>query len=300
MKPNPTMRIVRLALISMALVCVLGFNPSHAQTYGPSLSSLRSVLPLMSTVEYYIGPLLPPEGIGNSFRSEIGTGLATAKLQSATLKGPLSGEFDLRDVAQLDGQPLRLDIFGNLRIWRLGIRGNYWNFDTRSKHRNYGSLALTGLIVGADIDLICQKWLTAGVQADYFLFDPEFQGVLRLAQPNSQHGENYTLKVKGEKPFTIGPYVRYIPPEILNFPLHVEGFFKIPLNSTALTSFGARLVFRPQIYRFDIACRLLVEKTWVQFTAEPENQIIGQVPYFEEWSLDAEYNLFGMDLAIYF
>ena len=300
MKPNTAMSFVKLAILGVVVLCMAGPGPACAQTYGPSLSAWRSFIPAMSTVEKFIGPLLPPEGLGNSFRSEVGTGMAAAVLQSATLKGPLSGEYDLRNVAQLDEQPLRLDIFGNLRIWRLGLRGNYWNFDARSTHRNLGSFAMTGLIVGADVDLICNPWLTAGVQADYYLFDPEFQGKLRLALPNSQHGEDYTLAVKGEKPFTVGPYVRYVPPEILNFPLHVEGFFKIPLNSTALTSFGARLIFRPQIYRFDIACRLLIEKTWVQFSAEPEYQIIGSVPYHEEWSLDVEYNVFGLDFAVYF
>jgi hypothetical protein len=297
MNPNLFSRAARLCVVCMTLLCLVGAGPCSAQTYGPSLSSFGSVIPLWSTVEQYIGPILPPEGLGNSFRSEFGFGIATAKLQGALLKGSESGEIDLRRDAQLDRQPLRLDVYGNLRIWRLGLRGNYWNFDSRSKHRNHGSLDLTGLIVGADVDLICKKWLTAGVQADYFLFDPQFQGALRLAP---QVNENFTLTVAGQKPFTVGPYVRYVPPEILNFPLHVEAFFKASLNSTALTYYGARFVFRPQIYRFDIACRLFVEKMWVQFSTEPENQIVGATPFFEEWSLDVEYELYGLDFAVYF
>jgi hypothetical protein len=297
MKINALPRVALLGLVVMALLSVAGARPANAQSYGPSMSTLRSFVPLMSTVEHYIGPILPPDGLGNSFRSEIGTGLAAASLQGAVLTGARSGAVDLRKAAGLDERPLRLDIFGNMRIWRLGLRANYWNLEARSKHRNFGSFDLTGLILGGDVDVICHNWLTAGISTDFYLFDPRFQGKLHFGVP----GETFTLDVKGERPITMGGYVRYVPPEILNFPLHVEGFLKASLNSTALTSFGARFVFRPQIYRFDIACRLLLEKTWVQYSAEPQNQTLaGVVVPEEEWSLDVEYNVFGIDFAVYF
>jgi len=297
MKLNALPTVALLGMVVMALLCVAGVGPANAQSYGPSLSSLRSIFPLMGTVEQYIGPILPPDGLGNSFRSEFGTGVAAASIQGATLTGSRSGAIDLRKAAGLDEQPLRLDIFGNMRLWRLGLRANYWNFDARSKHRNINHFDLTGLIFGGDVDLICHNWITAGMSTDFYLFDPRFQGRLHFALP----GETYTLDVKGERPITIGGYVRYVPPEILNWPLHVEGFLKASVNSTALTSFGARFVFRPQIYRFDVACRLLVEKTWVQYSAEPQTQTLSGVRVREEeWSLDVEYNVYGIDLAVYF
>ncbi len=313
MKQNALLTVVLLGIVVSTVLCVAGVSPANAQSYGNSFSYLRSFVPVMTAVEQYIGPILPPDGLGNSFRSEIGTGLATAQLQSAVLTRKRSvvanlnfpNEMDLRQVAELDKQPLRLDIFGNLRIWRLGLRANYWNFDARSTHRNLGSFDLSGMILGGDVDVICQKWLTAGIQTDFYFLDPRFQGTLVLDRIYPGNTERLTLDLKGERPITIGTYARYVPPEILNFPLHVEGFIKTSINSTSLTSYGARFVFRPQIYRFDIACRLLVEKTWVQYTAEPKNSMLVSAGALagtpeEEWSLDVEYNLFGIDLAVYF
>ncbi|MDQ7785387.1 MAG: hypothetical protein RDU20_21060 [Desulfomonilaceae bacterium] len=296
MKLNGLSTGALVGIVIVTMLCVAGVGPAKAQSYGSSLGYFSSFVPLMTTIEQYFGPILPPDGLGNSFRSEFGTGLAAAQLQSAILSRKREGAEDLRIAAHLDKQPLRLDIFGNLRIWRLGLRANYWNFDSRSKMRNAGSFDLSGLILGGDVDLICQPWFTAGVQTDFYFFDPRFQGRVLYGLTN----ETFTLDVKGERPITIGTYARYVPPEILNFPLHVEGFFKASLNSTALTSFGARLVFRPQIYRFDIACRLLAEKTWVQYSAAPRTQLLGLDTAEEEWSLDVEYNLFGIDLAVYF
>lgn len=297
MKLNSLTTGALLSIMVTALVYFAGVGHANAQSYSPSLSSVRSFVPLLSTVEQYIGPILPPDGLGNSFRSEIGTGVAAASLQNAVLSGSRSGAVELRKAAGLDEQPLRFDVFADLRIWRLGLRANYWNFDARSKHRNIARFDFSGLKLGGDVDLVCHNWLTAGVSTDFYLFDPRFQGRLHFALP----GETYTLDVKGERPITVGGYIRYVPPEILNWPLHFEGFLKASVNSTALTSYGARLVFRPQIYRFDVACRLLAEKTWVQFSAEPDTQILGQVrPPDEEWSLDMELNVFGIDLAVYF
>lgn len=315
MKLDALLTRALLGIVFTAMLSASGVGPANAQSYGNSLGYLRSFVPLMNTVEQFIGPILPPDGLGNSFRSEIGTGLAAAQLQTALLTRKGGGaatsifpaEMDLRVAAQLDKQPLRLDIFGNMRLWRLGLRANYWNFDSRSTHRNLGSFDLSGLIVGGDFDVVSHNWLTAGVQTDFYLFDPRFQGTILLGQiyPGRPDDDRLTLDVKGERPITLGAYARYVPPEILNFPLHVEGFFKASVNSTALTSYGARLVFRPQIYRFDIACRILVEKTWVQYSAEPNNEMLVRNGVFigtpqDEWSLDIEYNLYGIDLAVYF
>ncbi|MBM3300281.1 MAG: hypothetical protein FJY85_10030 [Deltaproteobacteria bacterium] len=289
-------RTAQVFLISVSL-----FIASHAVCNAEwSGWSLGSFLPL-NAVETVIGPIIPPCGIGNTFRSEVGTGLASASLRGAKIKGSQGDEFDLRQYANLDRSPLRMDVFANLRVWRFGLRGNYWNFDTRSKHRDFDKVELTGLIVGGDVDLVQREWLAIGAQADFYLLDPRFQGLLRSPSPLDPTPDKATFRLQGDKPVTVGPYLRYIPPEILGWPVHLEAFYKIPIKGASLNSVGARLVFRPQIYRFDIAMRLLAEQTWIKFRSDAKDfqQISGFLPP-QEWRLDMEWRLFGVDLAVYF
>lgn len=285
-------------IIVTILIVVVSHVPCLAQSFGPVL---QSFLPL-KTIESYIGPLIPPEGIGSTFRSEIGTGLAVANLKSAELSGSSGAAFDLVNTAALDEQPLRLDIYANLRLWRFGFRANYWNFDTRSKQRNYGKIDMSGLIVGGDIDLVQHRWLSVGAQTDFFLLDPRFEGVVRSPWPATPL-EIVTLDVKGRGPVTVGPYIRYVPPEVLGWPVHLEAFWRIPVSGARLNSLCARLVFRPQIYRFDIAARVLVEKTWFKFRSGPEdwyqNPLAGPIPP-QRWELAVEWEMFGIDFSVYF
>lgn len=279
------------------LVAVTG--SCFAQSWTPPV---RSVIPWLSYIETYTGPLLPPGPIGSTFRSEFGAGLATAQLQGAKFIGSSVGELDLRTAANLDKGPLKLDVFANFRLWRFGLRLDYTDFETRSKHRDYGRVDFTGVNVGGDLDLLYHPWAAFGVRADLYYFEPTFRGVLLDPTGNP----DLTLDVRGQKPATVGPYVRYTPPEILNAPMQFEIFYNIPLNGARFTSYGMKLAFRPQIYRMDIAARILLERCHLKFQGTPRSEFtsltLPPVTYFpgQEWELDMEWDILGIDFTVYF
>ncbi len=72
--------------------------------------------------------------------------------------------------------------------------------------------------------------------------------------------------------------MRYVPPEIIGFPVHFEAWFKLPYKGAKLKSYGASLVFRPQIYRFDLCARLMYEKKYLKFGKEPNSDYHLSVP----------------------
>lgn len=299
-----------MAVAATVVFVVAAYSPCSAQYASASLFPLN-------TLERYLGPIIPKCGITSSFRSEVGAGIATAVLQGAKITGSRGDTFDLVRYADIDEDPQRLDIYANLRLWRFGIHADYWNFDTRSTVRNLNKLDLTGLILGGDVDLVQLEWLAMGVRTDFYFLDPRFQGTLRSpgggyhqvgsdrVYQESSYGPRGTpvvkFDIKGDRPITVGPYLRYVPPEILGWPLHLEAYLKLPIKGTSLTSFGGALVFRPQIYRFDIAARLYFEDTRLKFTsgAVPfEPAVASILP--QDWKLDAEWYLYGIDFAVYF
>lgn len=285
------------AFLAVFICVMMTPYPCAAQGYGSFFG--------LGSFEKYLGPIFPTGTISSSFRSEMGTGLATAVLAGAKLTGSNGREFDLIRYARLDENPQRLDIFANLRIWRLGAHANYWNFDTRSEFQNGGKIDLSGLIMGGDIDLVQLDWLAAGCRADVYFLDPRFQGTLRNPFENTVEGAQQgktvaTLNIKGDRPVTVGPYLRYVPPEIVGWPLHVEAFLKLPVKGSSLTSCGLGFVFRPQIYRFDMAARLSVENTWLKFSSGAiDFQPVASEPA-QDWKLEAVWQLYGLDFAIYF
>lgn len=285
--------ISRAAAAVLAMVVILATADSPCAAQG----MFSSVFPLNS-VETYLGPIFPKCGISSSFRSEVGAGLAAAMLESAKLTGSQGQTFNLKESSYLDEAPERLDIYANLRIWRFGLRGDYWNFVSSSKHRNLAILDMSGLILGGDFDLVQLEWLAIGGRADFYLLDPRFQGTIR--RPDLTMEAN--LDVKGDKPVTVGPYLRYVPPEILGWPVHVEAYIKLPIRGASLTSYGAGLVFRPQIYRFDMAARIYAEDTRVKFTSSAADFSSANAPALagQDWKLDVEWRLYGLDLAVYF
>lgn len=291
--------MTKLASVGRAVVAVAATVVFVAAAYGPCSAQYASgsLFPL-NTLEKYLGPIIPKCGITSSFRSEVGAGIATAVLQGAKITGSSGATFDLVRYADIDKDPQRLDIYANMRIWRFGIHADYWNFDTRSKHRNLGKLDLTGLILGGDVDLVQLEWLAVGARADFYLFDPRFQGALR--NPFTKQTEVESLNIKGDRPITVGPYLRYVPPEILGWPLHLEAYLRLPIKGTSLTSFGGALVFRPQIYRFDIAARLYFEDTWLKFTSGAIDFPTTTAIAPQDWKLNAEWHLWGIDFAVYF
>src|SRR5208283_5950873 len=82
-----------------------------------------------------------------------------------------------------------------------------------------------------------------------------------------------TIDLIGNRPTTLGAYLRYVPPEILVFPVHVEAKYKVPLSGSKLTIYGASLAFRPQIYRFDLSCKVILEKTHLKFQDNTQIQL---------------------------
>jgi hypothetical protein len=288
------------AAARLIVVCafLVGFDCCFAQS-----SWVTSAFP-MRTLEKYVGPIFPTGPWGSSFRSEIGTGLTAAEVKAAKLVGSTTGELDLERAASLDKGPLEVDVYANLRLWRFGARAEYSNFTTRSRHRNYGKIDFSGIKLGFDADAVQLNWLALGCSVDFYLMNPTFQGQVTTLDPfhNNALVNALTLEVNGSKPATIGPYLRYVPPEILGFPLHFDAFYYLPLKGSKLTKYGCSFTFRPQIYRFDLALRFTVQRTHLKFNSDPDVQFATTLtgPPFQQWELDLEWDKFGGDFIIYF
>jgi len=242
---------------------------------------------------------------------------------SAKLSGDNQGEFNLRSAAVLDESPLRFDTYADLRFWRFGFRGAYSNAETRTRSVNGGHVDFSGLILGGDVDAVQFQWLTVGSSIDFYFIDPRIQGVF-WTNPNDPTGvlNTETIDLIGDRPITWGSYLRYVPPEILGFPVHVEAMYKVPLKGSKLIIYGASLVFRPQIYRFDVSCKLIAEKTHLKFQNNTQIQLFNVSPVTtvdafgnavtllsppspvptlpQNWELDMEWKYFGVEFAAYF
>jgi hypothetical protein len=296
----PVARAFAKGIFVFALLCALGAGPCYAQSYAAALGSYGS----LGGLERFIGPLIPACGIGNTFRSEIGAGGSAGEVIGAKLIGSAGGELSLNK-AVIDEAPMRFDAYATLRLWRFGFRAAYNNFTTRAEHVNLAKIDFSGLTLGGDVDVIQFPWLSLGASVDFYLYDPTFQGPVFNPAPNNA---SVTLEVTGRKPSTVGGYLRYIPPEILGFPLHVEAWFKAPMGGSKLASYGGALVFRPQIYRFDVAAKLGAEKTYLKFSNDPTSQFAVTLPGVagqlalpgQRWEIDMEWNLYGVEVSIYF
>jgi len=122
------------------------------------------------------------------------------------------------------------------------------------------------------------------------------------ASANPQTYNMFSGRIRGKRPVTMGYYGRYIPPEILGFPMYFESFLNYRVQGSQLMSFGASLVFRPQIYRFDILCRLKFQRLALKF-AEETTSSVGPNESFtvpQTWEIDAAWNLYGLEFGIYF
>jgi hypothetical protein len=267
------------------------------------LETLASALPL-ETIESIIGPIFPKCSIASTFRSEIGIGVAGTQIQGAKLTGSGDGELDLRKVMPMDGGPNWYNLYGNMRIWRFGLRGTFSNFEARSQAMNRGKFDFSGLSVGADVDLIQQEWLTFGVALDHYFFEPRIEASM-LTPPISPQWSPFMVSLNGLAPSTYGTYCRYVPPEVLGLPVHLETFHKRPMGGgTKVLNYGGALVFRPQFYRFDLACKIRVEKMHVKFDASPIDFVnYGGTPSpaaGQSWEVDMEWASGGVEVAVYF
>jgi hypothetical protein len=275
-----TKTLVLRTVLCAVLIFGIAASPVSAQSF---LSSMESVF----------GPIVPNCGIASTFRSELGTGLSMMRLEKAQLSGgdlatPFGvGQVSLENWANLNKSPLRLDLYANLRLWRVGARGQWTQFEDRSQSPDLGKFSFSTIKLGADFDAIQHCWLVVGASADFYLSNPEFHGTLRRRAT-----ERLSIDFTGKKPVTIGAYARYIPPEILNIPVHAEFYANFPLLGSSLTQYGGALVFRPQIYRFDAAIKILLERSYLKVLDASD----APNPY----TLDTEWFRYGLELAVYF
>ncbi|MEW6349540.1 MAG: hypothetical protein AB1646_10800 [Thermodesulfobacteriota bacterium] len=278
-------------ILVVSMCCAMAFlwatRPCQAQSLVSTFSSLAPV----KSVERYIGPILPPSGFGSTFRSEVGAGLFITSTEKAFLKGSANGELDLKGHMGLDDGPFRYDAYGNLRLWRFGLRGEYTFFDNKTVHPTRGGIDLTGLKVGGDFDVVQLNWLTLGAALDASLMKPTLRA--RLSS------QDLLVEMKGAKPVTLGAYLRHVPPDILGFPMHVEAFYKAPISGSKLTSYGVALCMRPQMYRFDVSIKLMAQDVKLFFSGAPDVNL-GTLAIPQTYELDAFWRFYGMEAAVLF
>jgi len=283
-----------LRLILLAVAVFLAIGNSTGLAFEPFASSLGSPFSL-SSVERLVGPLFPGPASSSTFRSEFGASVAAAQVNSALLVGSRGTELDLREAMSLDEGPLRMEMYGKLRFWRFGLRAAYMNWANKTRIRNLGKIDFTGFNLAANFDLVQFKWLSFGASADYYLYDPRLQGIVFTTDGP------ITLDVKGDRPLCVGAYARYVPPAILGYPVHIEAFYKVPVHRAKYTTYGLHLVYRPQLYRFDAACRVIVEKAHLKFASDPlaQDNSFQRVP-LQNWEVSMEWALVGIELLAYF
>ncbi len=75
--------------------------------------------------------------------------------------------------------------------------------------------------------------------------------------------------------------------------MHLEAWADFPLKGSPYKSYGASVVFRPQIYRFDLFTRLKMEyATFNLSSIDSSNN--------GPWDLELQWILYGAEFGIYF
>jgi len=304
----------KATLCIFLVLAVVALGQSHCEAQGTDFG-FGSLLPLKS-IESVFGPLLPANGIGDTFRSEFGIGLTTPIFQKIVLNGG-GTSYDLKidsgtdaqyreyvddegnyhikyvsDVRSIDGGPMVYDFFAKFRAWRFAAKADYQIFEARSRRADRGGFFFNSVILSGDVDIIQGPWFAAGIRAKFFLSKPYFQFAnfpIRLYEPRL---DQYIV-FDGDAPRTLGPYIRYVPPEIIGIPVHFEAWIDFPLKGSSYTSYAGALVFRPQIYRFDLFTRLKFERT--TFIVSGADSATNK-----SWDLNLVWNLYGAEFGIYF
>ncbi len=285
--------VARSGILAVALtLAVFG----HAWGFAEGFASALCSSSMLKSIESVTGPLFPCGGIATTFRSELGTGLVNTTVGGAKLTGSTFGAVDLRDAAYLETNTFLVDFYTKLRLWRVAVRAAYVFHETRSRKVDYTNIDLSGYSVRGEFDVVQNCWLSVGPSIDYYFTDPSFRGSFQQTIP----GTIYTLDVRGDRPIALGGYLRYVPPEIIGWPLHVEAWFQLPYKGAKLKSYGGSLVFRPQIYRFDLCAKLLYEKRYLKFGKEHNSDYHQSFQDPQKWELDTEWDFFGVELAAYF
>ena len=320
----PISKPIVILIISFAVLTGFGERYSHAQF--PD-SGLASILPLNS-LQGFFGPLLPPEGISSTFRSELGVSGGMATLMKANITNgnktfnlvdnQTSSDGGLSELyvanTSLDGAPPIFQFYSKTRLWRLAFNASYTFFNTHSRRSTDDGVFFSGLALGGDLDLIHNSWLSCGLSANFYFQDPQFtfkdSSLDRGYQPpvppfNVLSRPPYPIYTSftGSAPSNIGVYLRYTPPEILNFPVHVEAHYYMPFMGSKWVNWGLALAFRPQIYRFDLSARLKIESQYLKFsgTGTPPPTFTGWnwIPS-SEWEGEFTWSILGMDVGVYF
>jgi hypothetical protein len=174
------------------------------------------------------------------------------------------------------------------------LTGQYSHFESKSKNLDYGVLNVGGFALGGEVDLVqYEKWMYLGISAERHFMQPFFRG--SYAAPSYVLDTRTKVDVIGSRYSTIGVYARYVPPEILNWPLHVELYYRRPLEGPRLTDYGVAFAFRPQIYRFDATFKFIAESRFLQ-----GNQIDDGSPTPKQWDMQLEWTIYGAEAGVYF
>ncbi|MCL5125614.1 MAG: hypothetical protein M1511_14175 [Deltaproteobacteria bacterium] len=330
MTKSPFNKIIISSIFLLAFAA-LGWGRAEAQV--PDFG-FGSIVPFKS-LQTFFGPLFPPNGIGDTFRSEFGMGMSTPMFDRIKLKGtdttnnPVSlnllnsnattppdptataGWEPIIMTQSLDGGPIIYDFFAKFRAWRFAGKIDYMIFDSHSRRADGSGFFFDSVVLSGDVDIIQGPWLTAGGRLQFFLNQPYFKfnnlnfyygGKYR---PNGQIDQQPTqgklidqVYFSGSAPWTIGAYIRYVPPEILGFPMHFDAYADFPLKGSPLQTYGVAFVFRPQIYRFDLFTRLKLERSTFSISADVSTS--NPTNPTTSWSLDMLWNLYGAEFGIYF
>jgi hypothetical protein len=285
------------------LVAVVAIACGLLTAPGVEVCSAQSVEDIvyggMGYVQEYLGPFLPPDSFCNTFRSEIGAGAGFGGASEIRLipESAIDPILDLRN-SPLNENPVKYTAYGAFRFWRLGARVEYERLQSDENGNSGGQRLLydfSPLKLGGDVDIVVRPWWSLGVSGDYYLSGPILDGRIK------RDSWDFSISLRGERPITIGAYVRYTPPDILNMPLHFEARGEWPIEGTKVESYSAWLVFRPQIYRFDAGIRLGLQKRFVTFSAVPDNfNAIGGAPTATTYKFQSELDFFGVLANVYF
>ncbi|MGC8602308.1 MAG: hypothetical protein ACP5VS_01320 [Desulfomonilaceae bacterium] len=314
---------------------------SQAQAQVPDFG-FGSLVPFNS-LQSFFGPLLPPKGFGDTFRSEFGLGLSVAVFDKIGLSGEGAGPtgsaskqtynnislldnypYSPPDPTQtagwepivmgqsIDGEPLVYDFFAKFRVWRFAANIDYCFFESRGRRTDGSGFFFNPVILSGEVDIIHGQWFSAGLSLKSFISKPNFKYYYLYPNFNSNQPGPTPINVwfEGRTPWTFGAYFRYIPPDILGFPFHVEAYADFPVKGSLLTTYGTAVVFRPQMYRFDLFSKIKAERSTftlssdtIPFSVNTQNGNPSNYPianYNMSWNLNLRWYLYGVEFGIYF
>jgi hypothetical protein len=286
---------------------------------------LGSIVPFKS-LQTFFGPLFPATCIGDTFRSEFGVAVSVPIFDKITLSGNPNngastiGQYNYNNITlvdnspytppdptgtagwepivmaqSLDGDPVVYDFFAKFRAWRFAGKVDYSIFESRGRRVDGSGFFFNPVILSGDVDIIQGPWFTAGICMKVYICKPYFKYYNLYPNFNSAQSDPKPINMsfEAQSPWTFGGYLRYVPPEVLGIPLHFEAYADFPVKGSPLTTLGAAVVFRPQVYRFDLFTRIKAERSILTMTGDDSN-------YAMSWNLNLRWYLYGAEFGIYF